>query len=153
MPKTNRETLSRVKIYDRLARWVVTLGGAVVILSVLGILVLIVGTALPLFYSADARLLAESALPASVKADGVLALGIHASADDNRLVAYVADRSGRFRFINLISQETIEEADAGSPVAEAGKKGAKRTMLGATLSGPEAFTLRWSDGVISLVRT
>ena len=152
MPKSHRETLSRVKIYDRLARWVVTLGGAVVIVSVLGILVLIVLTALPLFYSAQARLLAETALPTSIKAEGVLALGIHASADDSSLVAYVADRSGKFRFIDLRSQETIDEADAGMVAADVAKKGAPRTLLGATPSGSETFTLRWSDGAISLVR-
>jgi phosphate transport system permease protein len=152
MPNTHRETLSRVKLYDRLARWVVTLGGAVVIVSVLGILVLIVLTALPLFYSAQARILAEAGLPASVKADELLALGIHASADDTQLVAYIADRSGEFRFIDLRSQEMIDEVDSRSGSAGDGKKGARPTLLGATPSGPEAFTLRWSDGEVSLVR-
>ncbi len=152
MPKTHRETLSRVKIYDRLARWVVTLGGAVVIVSVLGILVLIVLTALPLFYSAHAKLLAEAGLPGSIKADGVLALGIHASADDSLLVAYAADRTGKFRFIALRSQEALDESDAEAMAAEADKKGTPRTLLGATPCGPEALTLRWSDGAISLVR-
>jgi len=42
MSRPSPATLRRVKIYDRLARWVVTLGGAIVIVSVLGILVLIV---------------------------------------------------------------------------------------------------------------
>jgi phosphate transport system permease protein len=152
MPKTNRETLRRVKIYDRLARWVVTLGGAVVIVSVLGILVLILLTALPLFYSAHAQLLAEAGLPAAVKSDGVLAVGIHASADNSQLVGYVADRSGKFRFIDLTSQETIDEADAAATAGESDKKGAPRTLVGATPSGTETFTLRWSDGAISLVR-
>ncbi len=155
MPKTQRETLSRVKIYDRLARWVVTLGGAVVIVSVLGILVLIVLTALPLFYSAHAQLLAETALPKYVNAEGVLALGVHAAADDSSLVAYVADRSGKFRFIDLHNQAVIEEADAATgPVGDAAAKPKQtsRTLLGATPCGPETFTLRWSDGVVSLVR-
>jgi phosphate transport system permease protein len=145
MPTTKRETLSRVKIYDRVARWVVTFGGAVVIVSVLGILVSIVSTALPLFYSAHAHLLAESGLPATVKADGVLALGIHASADASRLVAYVADPSGKFRFVDLFNQAVIEEVDAAET------KQSARTLLGATPCGPESFTLRWSDGAITLV--
>ncbi len=112
MPKTNLGTLSRVKVYDRLARWVVTFGGAVVIVSVLGILVLIVATALPLFYPAKARLLAEARLPASIKPESVLGLGIYASADHKRLVANVVDNSGNFHFIDLGNQRVIDEADA-----------------------------------------
>ena len=79
-------------------------------------------------------------------------MGIHASANDSSLVAYAADRSGKFRFIDLRNAKTIDEADAGTLAAEAGKIGTPRTLLGATACGPEAFTLRWSDGVISLVR-
>lgn len=150
--KSKQATLRLVKIYDRLARWVVTLGGAVVIVSVLGILVLIVATTLPLFYSARARLLAEARLPASLKAEGVLGLGIHTAADDSWLVAHVIDSAGTFRFIDIRSQEVIGQAET-VPLAEAsnGKKPAPRSLQGATPCGPSSFALRWSDGTVSLV--
>jgi len=153
MSKTNRAALSRVKLYDQAARWVVTLGGAVVIVSVLAILVLILFTALPLFYPATARLLAEADLPASVNRDNVLGLGLHTAADDSWLVAHVVDRAGKFRFINLLTQAVIYEADAAGAVEpSAAKKAPPRTLLGATPCGLASFTLRWSDGMVSLVR-
>ena len=80
MSKTSQATLRKVKRHDLLARWVVTLGGVVVIVSVLGILVMILGTTLPLFLPARARLLADAPLPPSVKAEGVLGLGIEVTA-------------------------------------------------------------------------
>jgi phosphate transport system permease protein len=153
MPRTNRGTLNTARIYDRLARWVVTLGGAVVIVSVLGILVLIVATTLPLFYAADARLLAEAGLPASLKAGDVLGLGIQAAADDSWLVANVVDRSGKFRFIDLRTSTEIVDDNAAKLAAAAGdKRRPPRTLQGATPCGPSCFTLRWSDGAVSLVK-
>ena len=84
MSQTNQASLRRVKFYDRLARWVVTLGGAVVIVSVLGILVLIVATALPLFYPAacPAAGRGEVARRAS-SPKACSALGIQSAADDS----------------------------------------------------------------------
>ena len=49
MLELSQTMLRRVKRRDKAARWVVTFGGAAIILSVLAILVLIVGTTLPLF--------------------------------------------------------------------------------------------------------
>ncbi len=163
MPKPSQATLRRVKRHDRLARWVVTLGGVVVIVGVLGILVMILGTALPLFLPARARLLAEAPLPASVKADSVLGLGIQSAANDSWLVAHIVDSSGTFHFVDLLSKEVIGRADAtppvaaghapvGSPGASPGKTPARPTLLGAAPSDSSAFTLRWSDGTVSLVK-
>jgi phosphate transport system permease protein len=154
--QTNGRTLRRVKLYDWLARWVVTLGGAVVIVCVLAILASIVATALPLFYPAEARLLAEAQLPDGFKPEGVLALGIQAAADDSWLVAHFIDGTGRIRFVDLRRNEVVKVADAGPSVPTNGprKQGqSPRTLLGAVPSGPSDFTLRWSDGVVSLVHT
>ena len=176
MSQTSQATLRRVKRHDRWARWVVTFGGAVVIVSVLGILVLILGTAFPLFYPARARLLGKAALPASLAADDVLGLGVDSAANNSWLVAHVVDSSGRFRFVDLYGSRVIDETD-GDPSALGAAKGAsggdrpggklpstsvsrkageghsvRRTLLGAVPSGAATFTLRWSDGTISLVK-
>ena len=145
-----------MKFYDWLARWVVTFGGAVVIVCVLAILVLIVATALPLFYPADARLLAEAELPEAIKPEGVSALGIQAAADDSWLVAQVVDGTGKFRFVDLRRNEVVKVADGGPPESPYGPRKPRqppRTLLGAAPSGPSDFTLCWSDGVVSLVHT
>ena len=166
MSQTRQASLRRVKRHDRWARWVVTLGGAIVIVSVLGILVLILGTTLPLFYPARARLLGEADLPAALQADGVLGLGVQSAANDKWLVAHVVDSSGKFQFVDLLSQATVGEADASPPATAAtnlspqaraktggaGKGPARRTLLGAAPGGGSTFTLRWSDGTVSLVK-
>ncbi len=158
MSQTSQATLRRVKRHDRWARWVVTFGGAIVIVSVLGILVLILGTTLPLFYPARARLLGEAALPASLPAEGVLGLGIQSAANDSWLVAYVVDSSGKFQFVDLHGKTAIVDSDADQSAgavakgASSGKKPARRTLLGATSCGSSIFTLRWSDGAVSLVK-
>ncbi len=185
MSKPSQATLRRVKRHDLLARWVVTLGGVVVIVSVLGILVMILGTALPLFLPARARLLAEAPLPLSLKAEGVLGLGIESAANDSWLVAHIVDSSGMFHFVDLRSKEAIGGADASpgvkklpspsgrgaggegglqsraaksshitphpGPLPEGEGEPARLALLGATPNGPSAFTLRWSDGTVSLV--
>ncbi len=49
MPKLKTASTRRAKRRDRVARWVITLGGVTVIASVIAILALIVGVTLPLF--------------------------------------------------------------------------------------------------------
>ena len=146
MSTTNRRTLRRVKLYDWLARWVVTFGGVVVIVCVLAILVSIVATALPLFYSARPRLLGEADLPGGIKPEGVLALGIQSAADDSWLIAHVVDGTGKFRFVDLRKQELIGKADAAPPNTSmeqgAGSRGerlAPLSLLGATPVGRVRF--------------
>jgi phosphate transport system permease protein len=176
MPKPSQATLRRLKRHDLLARWVVTLGGVVVIASVIGILVMILATTLPLFLPARARLLAETPLPPSVKAEGVLGLGIESAPDDRWQVAHLVDASGTFRSVDLATGNVIQElkagagpmyswsaensagggAPGGNPLvgagrAEKGKATAPRTVLSVDSSGPASFTLRWSDGAVSLV--
>ena len=136
MSQTSQATLRRVKRHDRWARWVVTFGGAIVIVSVLGILVLILGTTLPLFYPARARLLGEAALPASLRAEGVLGLGVQSAANDSWLVAHVVDSSGRFRFVDLHGKEAIDR-DRRRPVGLDAAKGAS-----AASSRPTIFALQ-----------
>jgi len=159
MSKTSQATLRKVKRHDLLARWVVTLGGVLVIGCVVGILVMILGTTLPLFLPARARLLAEATLPTSVKAEGVLGLGIEATSDDRWQIAHLVDASGRFQIVDLATGKVIQElaADAAEDhsasdtVAKQNKKAVSRTVLAADSSGSASFTLRWSDGAISLV--
>ena len=115
-----------------------TLGGAVVIVSVLGILVLILGTTLPLFYPARARLLGEAALPAGLSAEGVLGLGIQSAANDSWLVAHVVDASGKFSFVDLLGQRTIDR-----PTPSGGNRPRRPgEAVGRAAAGPSDARLR-----------
>ena len=155
MLNTRRAVLRKVKRHDLLARWVVTLGGVVVIVSVLGILVMIVGTTLPLFLPARARLLAQAPLPAGLAAKSVLALGVDIAPDQGWQVAHAIDASGSFRFVDLATGKVIQELQAQSVAGDSSGKPAKpvvaRKVLSAEANGPGSYTLRWSDGSFSLV--
>ncbi len=153
----SQATLTKVKRHDRMARWVVTLGGVVVIVCVLGILLMILGTTLPLFLPARARLLAHVNLPPTVKADAVLAIGIDVASDYSRQTAHILDASGTFHFVDLFSGEVIQDAktrpSSGTvPTAtpKVSEPSSQPTVLAAVRSSPAAYTLRWSDGSISL---
>ena len=110
----------------------------------------------------------------------MLGLGIQSAANDSWLVAHVADASGTFHFVDLLGQRTIEPIDAaaglpspsGRGAGDEGERGgqvsphplpggagdrARPTLLGATGDPPaggggSTFTLRWSDGAVSLVK-
>ena len=99
------------------------------------------------------RLLAETGLPGALEPKSVLVLGIQAAADDSWLVAHAVDASGKFRFVDLRNQAVLAEIDATPPSAIVQKQAmSPRTLLGATSTGKAEITLRWSDGVVSLVR-
>ena len=59
MPSIARISTARRKTQDRVARWVITLGGLIVIASVIAILLLIVGVTLPSVQLADGDELAR----------------------------------------------------------------------------------------------
>jgi phosphate transport system permease protein len=64
MPKPKTASTRRAKRRDKLARWVITLGGVTVIASVIAILALIVGVTLPLFRAPRANVACVCPLPA-----------------------------------------------------------------------------------------
>ena len=134
----NERFRRRAKRNDRIARWVISCGGMLVIFSVVFILLLIANVTLPLFRSPAADLYAKLQLP-----DGaVMAIGI----DDYLENGFYLDGDGRFHFI-----ETVHGGDVGSHLAthptnpeialHAVEKGADRQ-----------FALLWADGHLTLER-
>ena len=88
----------------------------------------------------------------------MLGLGIEATSDDRWQVAHLVDASGTFRIVdvatgNVIQTLVAEPGDNNSGREASANHGrvAARTVLKADSSGPASFTLRWSDGAISLV--
>ena len=63
MPKLKTASTRRAKRRDKLARWVITLGGITVIASVVAILALIVGVTVPLFRTPRANVVCHLSLP------------------------------------------------------------------------------------------
>ena len=65
MPTLKTASTRRAKRRDKLARWVITLGGVTVIASVIAILALIVGVTVPLFRTPRANVVCVCPLPAA----------------------------------------------------------------------------------------
>jgi phosphate transport system permease protein len=107
----NEKFRLRAKRNDRAAKWVISLGGMLVILSVVLILVLIASTTLPLFQSPQAEVFAKFPLPKE-PAQEVLALGV----DEYLETGFFIDRDGVFNFFETqqgLASDQLEAKPSG----------------------------------------
>jgi phosphate transport system permease protein len=159
--------LQRVNRRDRIARWVITAGGGLVIVSVLGILVLILAKTVPLFLPAGIRVLAEIPAEAGSSHGPVVGLGVDLALDENGCekwaAAFTVRQDGSLPLVDLRSSEAAGEipwagAPAGPPpaVAKSGSSHAAakpvKTIRAVEEAGPGLMSLFWSDGSLSLVK-
>lgn len=135
--------IRRVKRVDRLARLGITLGGLAIIVSVIGILLLIVQVAVPMFQPARSSVAAELALPEGLQADAILAAGM----DEYRETGYVLDASGTMHLLDLVEGRVLERRSVPHPD---GLEGARIVAAENRASGP--LSLLWEDGAVSDVR-
>ncbi|HPP51899.1 MAG TPA: hypothetical protein PK777_03030, partial [Thermoguttaceae bacterium] len=112
---------------DRLARWVITAGGLVVIGAVIGMLVLLVSVVLPLFQEAKAPLRAVCAMPvapagrmdaasASTDLESPVAVGVELveigrSGQEDLLTGYLVRRSGQLVGFELVGPPGADSQD------------------------------------------
>jgi len=138
-------TLKRIKRRDRLARWVVVLGGMTIIASVIAILVLIVGVTLPLFRPARATELARVPLPPAISTDDVLCVGTELGMGEHSFSAHVLTRDGTFTLLDLSTAELLGRQPIAPPA-----RGTDRVMAVERHAGSR-YSLLWADGSVSLV--
>lgn len=102
-----RRALSWRHWRDRGAAYVVTIGGWLIILSVLAILFVILLEALPLFYPPSAKVVRAISLPVAepVVASGIVASGV----DEYREKAFLLSRSGSLSVVSLESERISAE--------------------------------------------
>lgn len=161
MVQVNKATLRRVKLFDWAARGVITLGGIVVIGSVIAVVGLLASVVFPLFAGAHAKLRVEAPLPADVPAGDVLALGIDlvelgSTRDADALSAYTLSRDGTFTFFTFDKNDKSQ-----TPPGACRASVLDRQKVSAEAHGPSVTfvdqstgsetTLLWSDGSVSLV--
>lgn len=135
----NEKFRRRAKRNDRIARWVITCGGMLVIFSVIFILLLIVNVTLPLFRSPQAELYAKFQVPGGVRSEEVLALGV----DEYLETAFCLDRQGQFHFFETKTGAELDLVKVGSP-------GAPHQPLRAVEAHGLEFTLLWADGSLTV---
>ncbi len=165
MVQVNRRRLTTVKLFDLIARIIITLGGILVITSVIVIVLLIVGVTFPLFGGADASLRVVTTLPEGVNPDDVLRLGIdlveigEGARTNDALSGYALTKDGEFVFFEFVeSAQGRSEEDSGVRVevlsrkqlqSPAGTEGA--TVAFVDQSAGSEYTMLWSDGAVSVV--
>jgi phosphate transport system permease protein len=149
MRSISRATIQKSKRRDRIARWVITLGGVTIIASVIAILFLILGVVWPLVRPARSELIAHAPLPATLAADKVLALGVELdSGQPQSLTAHLISSEGTVTFLALNQGLKVLHTERLQP-----PEGSKATRLRAVEKHEAAdYSLLWSDGSMSLIR-
>jgi phosphate transport system permease protein len=137
MQKLDKQFIQKVRLQDRIATRIITLGGFLVISSVIAILVLIVKVTIPIFQSARADI--KYQVPVSPEAGTVLALGV----DDYQEVAYTLNEQGLVAFYSLGNGATFLTLEA-----VAGKKSHLQSI---EKHKNNCYTLLWADKSVSIV--
>ena len=136
----DKRQLQRNKRHDRVARWIISVGGVGVIVCVLTMLCLIAWTAVPLFQTAKLTLLTRFPAPLPATA-AILAAGC----DDYRETAFLLDAAGSVRFVDLKTRQALDQVRL-RPEAPDG-----RLQLVERQSN-YSYSLLWDDGLTQLIR-
>lgn len=100
--RRDRTTSPAVKVTDRAAGWLITVGGITTILAVLGVALFLVWVVLPLFLSAEVE-------PETTHARTWSVPPVHVATDEYRLLGWALFADGRIAVFRL---------DDGAPIAE-----------------------------------
>lgn len=136
----DKNVLRRVKLRDRLARYVITVGGLAIIAGVILILLLIGNVTIPLFKSPAAIPLADLSLADPAPSGNILAVDI----DEYLETAVALDADGFFRFSSLPGGEAGERLPLAPPRDDAARP------LKARVEAPLTFSILWSDGTLTI---
>ncbi len=131
--------LKKVRRNDRIARWVITIGGMAIIFSVIFILVLIAKVSIPLFLSPDKELYASFHLDTAPSEGQVLALGV----DEYLETGYTIDQAGKFQFFQIADGSPLDSLQVHS------ETGASK-LISARSHGRLQHTLVWDDGSVTI---
>ncbi|NIQ98234.1 MAG: hypothetical protein GWN87_31900, partial [Desulfuromonadales bacterium] len=137
----NEKFLRRVKRNDRIAKWVISLGGIAIIGAVILILVLIANVAVPLFLAPKADVFAKFPLAESGREGDTLAVGV----DEYLETGYFLDASGRFHFFKTQDGKVTDTEAIEPPVAGA-------RLVAADQYGRLDYGLLWSSGQLTLAK-
>jgi phosphate transport system permease protein len=126
----------KIKRNDRIARWVITVGGMAIIFSVIFILVLIAKVSLPLFLAPAAQLQVDSQLES---AGAIRALGM----DEYLETGYTIDDRGQVRFFKIGDGAELDRTQLRSA------SGAQ-ALVAVETYGQLNHGLLWEDGSLTL---
>lgn len=134
----NRKHLKRVQRWDRIARYLISIGGVAVIFSVLLILFLIARVTLPLFQSPSIE--RQALVDVSAAADATV---LQAGVDDYLESVFTLQSDGSVAFYATGSGQRLETVVLAPP-------GEELTVADVERSGPRRFNILWSDGSLTM---
>lgn len=135
----DQRRIHKVRRNDRIAHWVITGGGMLIIATVVGMFFLIASVAIPLYFSPQIDHRKQMPLPLGITSSQVLAVGT----DSYLETGYVLLKEGAFIFFDWRSGQTLERLRAGSSQ----KPGVR---LRSVESAPgHRFSLLWENGAVS----
>lgn len=140
-PQASVKTILKAKRRDRYARWFITAGGLMIIISVLTILLMIFKVTIPLFVQPTVEQQTAIPLPNNMEAEDVLVIG----AGEYMENAFLIDRSGQFTLINLKTGEVDEQKVLGTELE------ARGALKHVDAFGSTGYSLLWESGALSLI--
>ncbi len=135
----NPAFLKKIKRNDRIAAWIITIGGMAVIVSVVLILLLITKVSLPLFYSPDSQLYTSFQLPGDKTGKQVFTLGM----DEYLETGYIVDSGGLVRFFNVTDGSGLDNYQF---ISESGSQ----SLVSIQRYGRLNHVLHWNDGSVTI---
>jgi phosphate transport system permease protein len=140
LPDT-RKFLARAKKNDRLAAWLINIGGLLVVISVIGILLLILKVAVPLFFSPDATHISTVSLTGSVPEGKILGIGT----DENLKTGFIIDEQGKVTFFDSKTGAVSETISLSAP------GGTNPGIAAVSPAADRHFDILWKDGSFSAI--
>jgi len=134
--------LARARKNDRLAAWLINIGGFLVILSVISILVLILKVAIPLFLAPEADVVSSVSLAGGAPAAEIRGIGV----DDGLQAGFILDGSGTFTFFDSRSGKELSKL----PLVPPG--GGKAEIATAAMTPDRRFDILWKDGSFTALK-
>ena len=131
--------LRKVKRNDRIAKWVITIGGMAIIFSVIFILILIAKVSLPLFWSPDIQQQSKFQLAGNSARKKILALGM----DEYRETGYTITDNGLVHFFNIADGSALDDLQLKN------ESGAQQ-LVSVQTYGHLDHVLLWDDGSITI---
>ncbi len=131
---------------DKLARWVITLGGVTVIASVVAIVALIVGVTVPLFRPPQAKIVGHARLPKTLSGNDILGCGIDLGIAADNATGLLWTTTGQLVLVDLHTGE-VRGREQLVPPGKAGPHGLRQVDA----LGAGKYSLLWPDGAMSLV--
>ncbi len=146
MPKINASSSRNARRCDKIARWIITLGGVTVIAGVIAILAMIVGVTLPLFRSPEAVSISNVQLPPTIPSNKIVGLGIDMGMNQADVTAFLWMDDGTVSMLDARTGDVKTQEHLKRSKADPRNKLRRAESL-----GNGKYSLIWSNGDATLV--